>query len=182
MSVLKNPKHEQFARGLAGGKSQYDAHAYAGYKPHRGNASLLAQDKNIVARVAEILSERENIHAQSTAKAIERVSLTKEWIIAKLIDNAERALQAQQATNDEGEPIGDFKYEGSVANRALELLGKELGMFIDRKMVQNVDEFDDITDPSELRLKLIERAERIGARDVAARLAGGKRGTGEFTH
>jgi phage terminase small subunit len=120
--------------------------------------------------VTEILGQREQSHAQSTAKAIERAALTKEWIIAKLIDNAERALQAQQARDDAGNPVGDFKYEGSVANRALELLGKELGMFIDRKVVQNVDEFDDISDPLELRQRLVERAEEIGQRDIASAL------------
>jgi len=30
---------------------------------------------------------------------------------------------------------GEFVYDGSVANRALELLGKEIGMFIDRSLV-----------------------------------------------
>jgi hypothetical protein len=30
---------------------------------------------------------------------------------------------------------GEYVYNGSVANKALELLGKELGMFIDRKEV-----------------------------------------------
>ena len=29
-----------------------------------------------------------------------------------------------------GATIGEYRYDGSVANRALELLGKEMGMFV----------------------------------------------------
>jgi len=37
---------------------------------------------------------------------------------------------------------GQYVYNGSVANKALELLGKELGMFIDRKEVGGPNEFE----------------------------------------
>lgn len=131
MPILKNPKHELFAQGLADGKTAEEAHRLAGYKASRSGASQLKQNLNISNRVPELLAERERIHGQSTAKAIERVSLTKEWILAKLIDNAERALQAQQVTDAEGKPTGEYRYQGAVANRALELLGKHLGMFVE---------------------------------------------------
>lgn len=132
MPILSNPKHEVFAQELAKGKTQIEAHGLAGYKPHRSTAAQLARNPNISARVTELLAEREKAHSQATAIAVERAGLTKEWIIARLVDNAERALQAQPARDAEGNAIGDFKYEGSVANRALELLGKELGMFKER--------------------------------------------------
>ena len=50
----------------------------------------------------------------------------------RLIENANRALQVEAVTDREGKPTGEYRYEGSVANRALELLGKEVGMFVDR--------------------------------------------------
>ena len=37
-------------------------------------------------------------------------------------------------------------YNGSVANKALELLGKEPGMFIDRKEVGGPNEFERMND------------------------------------
>jgi phage terminase small subunit len=131
MPVLLNARHERFAQALADGKSAEEAHGLAGYKASRSGASQLKQNLNISNRVAELLAEREQIHAQSTAKAIERVSLTKEWVLARLIDNAERALQAQPVRDREGNETGVFQYQGNVANKALELLGKHLGMFID---------------------------------------------------
>lgn len=146
MPVLPNPKHERFCQELAKGTSAEKAYKAAGYKPNRGNAAVLKQKQSISGRVTEILAEREKIHGQATAKAVERAGLTKEWIIAKLVENAERALQAQQARDPEGNPVGDFKYEGSVANRALELLGKELGMFIERREVGDPGDFDLLDD------------------------------------
>ena len=43
-------------------------------------------------------------------------------------------------------PTGEYRYEGSVANRALELLGKEQGMFVDRKEIGKPGAFDALDD------------------------------------
>jgi hypothetical protein len=53
---------------------------------------------------------------------------------------------------------GRRTYNGAVANRALELLGKELGMFIDRKEVGSPGEFERMTDE-----ELIEEVHRQAA-------------------
>lgn len=171
MPVLSNPKWELFAQELAKGTTAEKSYEIAGYKPNRGNAVTLKQNESISERVVELLAEREKMHGQATAKAVERVALTKEWILGKLIDNAERALQAQQAKDAEGQPIGDFKYEGSVANRALELLGKELGMFVDRKEIGKPGEFEDMT-ADELRTSIARDLEAVGRKDLATAFIG----------
>lgn len=158
MPTLKSAKHERFAQEVASGKKLEEAHGLAGYKPSRATASKLRQNVNISQRVAELLAEREQIHAQGTAKAIERVGLTKEWVITRLKENAERALQAIPVTDSEGAPTGEYQYQGNVANRALELLGKELGMFIERKEVGQPGDFDRMSD-DELRAELAELVE-----------------------
>jgi hypothetical protein len=53
-------------------------------------------------------------------------------------ENANRAMQTTQVTDSSGSPTGEYKWDGSVANRALELLGKECGMFVDRTENRNV--------------------------------------------
>ena len=141
MPVLENPKHELFAQELAKGKSAIEAHEVAGYKPHRSTASTLARLPSISARVDELLAIREEMHGQSTQKAVQRTALTKEWVIEGLMENAARALQRQAVLDDDGKPIGEYHYQGNVANRAFELLGKELGMFIDRKETGAPGEF-----------------------------------------
>ena len=139
MPALTNPKHERFAQELAKGKPADESYALAGFSPNRGNAATLKHKQSILDRLAEILDERESIHAQATADAVKSVGLTKQWVIETLMENVAKAMQATAMRNENGDPIGEFQYQGSVANKALELLGKEMGMFIDRSINENVN-------------------------------------------
>jgi phage terminase small subunit len=174
MPVLLNPKHERFAQELASGKSAEEAHGLAGYKASRSGASQLKQNINISNRIAEILVERESIHAQATADAVKSVGLTKQWVIETLMENVARSMQAKSVKTEEGQTIGEYQYQGSVANRALELLGKEVGMFIDRKEVRtgSLDELPPDT-LTELREQL--NAERVGRADSGDRPEAGSK-------
>jgi hypothetical protein len=109
MSALENARHERFAQELAKGKSATEAYAAAGYAPNQPSASRLLSNVMVQERVAE-LKER----------AAANVSLSREWVLEQLIDNVKQAKEA-----------GDL----SPANKALEMLGKELGMFVDRKQI-----------------------------------------------
>jgi len=62
-----------------------------------------------------------------TASTPTRAALTKTWVLEKLIDNVDRAMQHKAVLDAKGEATGEYRYEGAVANRSLELLGKELG-------------------------------------------------------
>jgi hypothetical protein len=68
-----------------------------------------------VARKKSPHQRIKELTARVTDKAIERAALTKSWVLEKLRENAEKALK--------------MPHGSSVANRALELLGTELGMF-----------------------------------------------------
>ena len=59
---------------------------------------------------------------------------------------AERALRHVAVLDKDGKPTGEYRYDGNVANRALELLGKQQGMFIDRHEVGQPNEFASWTD------------------------------------
>ena len=67
----------------------------------------------------EVRSRIEELARRVTNKTMERVgeriALTKNWVLDKLVENVEKAMTAKSGS--------------SVANRALELLGTELGMF-----------------------------------------------------
>jgi phage terminase small subunit len=168
MSVLANPRHERFAQELAKGTSASEAYVLAGYRANRGNAATLKQDQNILARVTELLEEREEIHSQATAEAVERAGLTKEWVIARLMENVQRASQAQPVMAG-GVQTGEYRYEGSVVNRGLELLGKELGMFVDRT--------EDVT-ARRTSEQIYARLSQIIAAGDAGRSSGTDRGVG----
>lgn len=146
MPILKNAKHERFAQELAKGADCAQAYVTAGFRPNPGNARRLRADEAVLKRIEALLSEREAVHAQATAITIEKAGLTKQWIIERLQENVERSMQAIAVKDAKGEPTGKYKYDGAVANRALELLGKELGMFIDRKEVGGAGDFERMSD------------------------------------
>ena len=68
------------------------------------------------------------IEAGSKARSV-RTEITQDWVIKKLKENVERAMQAQPVLDRDGNEIGEFRYEGAVANGALKLLGEHLKMF-----------------------------------------------------
>jgi hypothetical protein len=84
------------------------------------------------ARVDELLDQKRAIAVRGMAGAVERVALTKQWVMQRLQDNVEMAMTAKPVVDREGQPTGEYRYEANAANRAVELIGKELGMFTDR--------------------------------------------------
>ncbi len=120
MPVLKNPRHELFAELLALGKTATEAYGEAGYTPGRRDAaSRLSANVNIRARLREL-----------QAIAIKKTVLTKQWVIERLIEVAARSMQHRGVMRG-GRAVA-FRFDAAGANRALELLGKEIGMFVDR--------------------------------------------------
>lgn len=78
---------------------------------------------------------------KAQAKRARRVEVTQDYVINNLVEIVERTMQrapvldrkGEQVTDEEGRAVWTF--DAKNANRALELLGKHLGIFSDR--VQN---------------------------------------------
>lgn len=73
---------------------------------------------------------QEAIIAAKKARS-ERTEAGQDWIIERLVENVQRAMQLEPVIDREGKPTGEHVYQGSVANKALELLGRHEGMFTD---------------------------------------------------
>jgi phage terminase small subunit len=84
MSRLSNARHEQFAQGLAKGLNADEAYSAAGFKANRGNAATLKQKQSISKRVSELLEWSETVDRKATERAVERLSITKERVLAEL--------------------------------------------------------------------------------------------------
>ncbi len=73
--------------------------------------------------------------AQAVSKALSarsaRTGIDQDWVLTRLVENAERALQSKPVLDRKGAATGVYAYQGAVANKALELLGRHLGMFKD---------------------------------------------------
>jgi phage terminase small subunit len=131
MAALTNPKHEHFAQLVAAGETPAKSYALVGYseKGAAQSANRLLKDAKVSTRVSGL---REAV----AERAVEKAALDRAWVLAQLRENVERAMQAKAPTDENGRPCGEYRYEGQVANRALELIGKELGMFKDQQRVE----------------------------------------------
>ncbi|WGG60511.1 terminase small subunit [Brucella intermedia] len=84
MPVLKNARHEAFAQELAKGKTADEAYKIAGFKPNRGNAATLKRKQSISKRVSELLEWEQTVERKATEKAIDKLAITKERVLAEL--------------------------------------------------------------------------------------------------
>lgn len=144
MRALSNPKHERFAQEVVNGASASEAYKRAGYRPNRGDASILRNRPTIIRRIADLqdfnqevagklAATQEVARSRAIERVVERFALSRAWVLERLRENVERAMQARPVFDSDGRETGEYRYNGMVANRALELLGKELGMFVDKK-------------------------------------------------
>ena len=76
----------------------------------------MATKSNIKARVAEL-------EARTAEKVTQITAMDRAWVLEELRANLER----HKETN------------GAVANRALELIGKELRLFVERSEITHID-------------------------------------------
>jgi phage terminase small subunit len=62
----------------------------------------------------------------------DKMKLDREWCLRALKNNHDRAMQAEPVLDSDGCPTGIFKYEGAVANKSIELIGKFTGELADK--------------------------------------------------
>jgi phage terminase small subunit len=162
MPILKNQRWELFAQGIAKGLTQGKAYVQAGYKPSPSAPSRLFENVRIKERVEELVGR----------KAV-AIIINKQFVTEALIDNLEKALGRKPVKiGAEGKEC--YVYRGDVANRALQLIGIEMGMFADKREIKHVEEFSKLSD-LELVLLLEQEAKRLLIEDHSG---GGKDGKG----
>jgi phage terminase small subunit len=132
-----SPKQSRFAKEYLIDLNATQAAIRAGYSPKTANE----QACRLLAKV----SIQEAV-ANGQRKIEQKLDITAEWVLKNLKEVAQRCMQhvpvmvfdreekrRVQATNEDGE--GVYEFDSSGANRSLELIGKHLGMFIDRTQI-----------------------------------------------
>ena len=126
MPLLKNPKHEIFAQERVRGATQGVAAVAAGYSERtaRTTGSKIEKCPSVRARIEELRAQADRKRAVQAKRQgediIDALAMDKGWVL-------ERLRRVFQEAMDNGQL--------AAANRSLELIGKEMGMFVDRKHV-----------------------------------------------
>ena len=122
-STPLNMRQLGFCRNfVSNGGQAGKAYLLAGYSANGADQSAHALLRNPQIQ-AEIASIRNDVEIEAT--------VDRSFVVANLRENVARAMQAVPVLDRDGNETGEYKYQGSVANRSLELLGKTLGMFVE---------------------------------------------------
>ncbi len=123
MAKQLTDKQQRFVEEYLVDLNGTEAAIRAGYSPKTA--------RQIAAQNLSKLNIQEAIREGQQERS-ERVRVTQDWVLKKLIRNVDRSMQAEPVYDREGNETGEYNYQGSVANKALELVGKHLGMFKER--------------------------------------------------
>lgn len=140
-SPLPNARHEKFAQALATGMAQGPAYKKAGFQSKTNSArdtsaARLFRNVRIKARVAELQNA-------SAEEVVEKVALTKEWVLKMLTDAAARnaglvpvkqtiALKGgKRGAKPRVVTIETTVYDPGALNVTLKMLGQEVGLYKD---------------------------------------------------
>jgi phage terminase small subunit len=129
MSRNLTPKQAAFVREYLVDLNATQAAIRAGYS-----------EKSAARIGVELLNKTHIAQAVATAQAkrARRVEVTQDYVLSNLVEIVERTMQRAPVTNRKGEQIMDedaravWTFDAKGANKALELLGKHLGIFTDK--------------------------------------------------
>lgn len=66
------------------------------------------------------------------SETAKKLGITQEKVLEALWSNSERCRQAEAVFDKEGEFTGEYRFDASGSNKALELIGRHLKMFTDK--------------------------------------------------
>lgn len=120
---------------LGGNATQ--AYMRAGYKVKNERVAEAAASRLLSKVIVAAAIEKQQ--SAMVAKAEEKAEISRQWVLDGLKANYERAMTVVPVLDAKGQRTGEFTYSGSVANRSLELIGKEIGMFVERSESKNLN-------------------------------------------
>ena len=166
MPALLDPRWESACQERAKGGDVGASYKAAGFTGNPAAATKFFKRPQIIERIAEIQSVRYAQERIATSTATKKLALTKEWVLERLAYNAEQSLRGRPIRDRDGKITSYGKPNENAANRALELIGNTLGMFIQRHEVGQPGDFQRMSD-DELDSALAEQARALGLPEIA---------------
>jgi Lhr-like helicase len=141
-------KQYAFCVAVAAGRSM--AAAFRETHASRGTPTTCSKRGSELMKRPEIAETVQRIRDRATevvaAKVAANVDVTRDYVLSRLKEIVERCMQNAQILTRHGKPVmvetagGErvpaYTFNARDANRALELLGREIGMFVERKEVR----------------------------------------------
>ncbi len=131
MAELKKSRHELFCQEYVKDYNGTQAAIRAGYaeKSAKQTASRLLTNDDLLVRVRELQHEQ-----------VERLAVSQDYVVLQLMETYRRCLEATPVlkfdpNTGQTEETGRYQFDSKGALRALELLGKHLGMYNDKLQV-----------------------------------------------
>ena len=106
------------------------------------------------------------LSAIATKNAIIKTGLDREWVITRLMQVAERCMQAEPVLDKKGQPTGEYQFDSSGANQALKMLGDTMGMFKPAEKKPE-DDYANLSDDDITRI-VAELAAQTGLIEIGA--------------
>jgi len=130
----RNNRHELFSREYVIDYNGTQAAIRAGYskKTAHVQASELLKNPKVLARIKELQKEQ-----------TERLAITADWVVHQLVDVVKKSKEPEPVMKWDPDhkklvESGEYTFDSKGATKALELLGKHLGMYTD-KVEEKVD-------------------------------------------
>ncbi|NNJ74549.1 MAG: terminase small subunit [Anderseniella sp.] len=118
-----NEKQKRFALEYIVDLNATQAAKRAGYseKTSYSQGQRLLKNDEIQKRIEKL-----------NAKRNKRTEISGDWVLGQLKKVADRCMQEEAVCDEDGNPVGEYKFEHSGANKALELLGRHNKLFTDK--------------------------------------------------
>lgn len=124
-------KHKRFIEEYIKDSNAVQAYMRAGYTQNyecaRRASSKLMQNPDIKAELDKIGND-----------VSVRTGINAEWVLLNLKSITERCMQSEAVLDKDGKQTGEYRFDSTGANKALDTIGKSIGMFKDSKDVNVV--------------------------------------------
>jgi phage terminase small subunit len=119
MPAPRNTRHEQFAQGVASGKSAAEAYRSAGYKADRRTAWQARHRPDVSRRIEELIQTERRLERQAMAEALDRYRVTSERVVGELARIAFGNILDLIEIDADGEPRINLVAQATMAREHL---------------------------------------------------------------
>ena len=124
---LRNARHEKFCSNIVNGlMTPAESYRASGFSSRN-----TTQQSRAATGLRNRLDVRNRIIYMQEL-ALKHDQKTREWVDDNLKEIVDRCMQKAPVLDKRGVPIGEWKFDSAGATKALHLMGKDRGMFVDQ--------------------------------------------------